>query len=160
MGKTNNGGVINLINFVRESNQIEGITRVLTYEIKAHKKLLALSEITIPDLEAFVATIAQGAVLRRQVGLDVRVANHVAPRGGPDIEIALGDILGNIKHGRKESYATHLRYEYLHPFTDGNGRSGRVLWLWQRRGEAPLGFLHHFYYDTLDATILDEYNAS
>jgi Fic family protein len=37
---------------------------------------------------------------------------------------------------------------------DGNGRSGRAIWLWQmlrQEGGAPLGFLHHFYYQTLEA---------
>jgi hypothetical protein len=37
------------------------------------------------------------------------------------------------------------------PTTDGNGRSGRALWLWCMRGRAPLGFLHQFYYQTLGA---------
>ena len=37
-----------------------------------------------------------------------------------------------------------------HPFTDGNGRSGRALWLWQMNNHAPFGFLHTFYYQTLE----------
>ena len=53
-------------------------------------------------------------------------------------------------------YDIHRRYETLHPFMDGNGRSGRILWAWQMihhdiRPGLSLGFLHAFYYQTLDA---------
>ena len=53
-------------------------------------------------------------------------------------------------------FGIHLRYETLHPFMDGNGRSGRILWAWQmlHHDIAPgirLGFLHAFYYQTLAA---------
>ncbi len=137
-----------LVEFVQESNRIEGILRYpFEDEIGAHERLLALDKITVPALEAFVAIVQPGAVLRRQIGLDVRVGNHIAPRGGLEIEQRLEgilDVMGN-------PYITHLAYENLHPFTDGNGRSGRALWLWQMGGEAPIGFLHRFYYQTLDA---------
>ncbi len=47
-----------------------------------------------------------------------------------------------------------VRYELLHPFSVGNGRSGRTLWAWcmLRRGDDPftLPFLHRFYYQTLE----------
>ena len=135
-----------LEDFVRESNRIEGIIRDPTQgEILAHRGLLAKEAISVGLLEAFVAAVQPGAVLRRKIGLDVRVGNHIAPRGGPEIEQRLEAILAVME----SPYKTHLAYEDLHPFTDGNGRSGRALWLWTMGGEAPLGFLHEFYYHTL-----------
>ncbi len=142
-----------LEDFVRESNRIEGILRdPLPSEIAAHEKLLAFEVVTVSVLEEFVAIAQPGAVLRRTPGLNVRVGSHIAPPGGPEIEQRLESLLtyvGNM--GRRGAYETHLAYEDLHPFTDGNGRSGRALWLWQMGGEAPIGFLHQFYYQTLDA---------
>ena len=52
------------------------------------------------------------------------------------------------------AWQTHNDYENLHPFTDGNGRSGRMLWAWQMRNDDDAmarGFLHTFYYQTLSA---------
>ena len=141
-----------LEDFVRESNRIEGILRDPTEgEIGVHERFLARDVISLKGLEDFVAVVQPGAVLRRKVGLNVRVSNHIAMPGGPKVEALLLDILARLRKDDKDAYPTHLAYEDLHPFTDGNGRSGRALWLWQMGGEAPIGFLHMFYYQTLDA---------
>ena len=115
-----------LEDFVRESNRIEGINRDPTQEeIIAHEILIANKEVTIKDLEAFVSIIQPGAVLRNKIGLDVRVGNYYPPLGGPEIKFMLQGILDIwIIIG---GYKTHIAYEKLHPFTDGNGRSERSL---------------------------------
>lgn len=138
-----------LFEFVRESNKIEGIHRAPTdAEILATAKFIALPKLTVEDLISLVAVYQPNAVLRDREGLNVRVGKHVPPRGSPKIREHLQLFLAAL--GQHTPHAAHIMYEKLHPFTDGNGRSGRAIWLWQMK-ESPLGFLHHFYYQTLQA---------
>lgn len=143
-----------LQNFVFESNRIEGITREPTdAEIKAHSALLAKDELGRDDLREFVWRIA-AARLRECSGMDVVVGSHRPPPGGPSIGVELHNLLVEINVGDLSPYEAHIRYETLHPFMDGNGRSGRAVWAWQmqRDGLDPfaLPFLHRWYYDSLD----------
>ena len=153
-----------LYEFVRESNRIEGIRRNPTEEeIRVHESFLQLPEVRVLDMERFVRIVQPGAKLREYQGMNVQVGNHLPPPGGPDIRGRLENILSDYatealfslqlsrtEHQRRVFYA-HCLYETLHPFMDGNGRSGRALWLWMMGGIelVPLGFLHTFYYQTL-----------
>ena len=137
--------------FVRQSNAIEGITRIpSSRELFAHQAFLDLPHITVAAIEALVAVLAN-APLRRDAGMDVRVGRHIPPPGGPHIETELADLLARINDGEIGSWRAHVEYETLHPFMDGNGRSGRTIWLWMRQGNQlpPLSFLQAFYYQTL-----------
>lgn len=143
-----------LIEFIVESNQIESITHPPTdAEIAAHERLLGLAQVRVADLERFVADVA-GEPLRRQPNLNVVVGGHVPPRGGPHIETELRWLLDRAQT-IDDPHTTHVQYELLHPFRDGNGRSGRALWAWQMLhvGLDPFirPFLQTFYYQTLDA---------
>lgn len=140
--------------FVRESNAIEGIHRdPTTDEMDAHVAFLARPTITVADLVGFVEVIAPGKPLRDRVGCDVRVGGHIPPPGGPGIRTELAILLDGIDS--MTPYEAHVEYELLHPFMDGNGRSGRALWAWHmtEHGHHPfaLSFLQRFYYQTLDA---------
>jgi len=139
--------------FVRESNRIEGILRHPTKEeLDAHNQLVSRPIVTIQHMIDFVSVYQPNAILRDRSGLNVRVGNHTPPPGGQAIVYELQSLLDDIES--MTPYEAHVRYETLHPFTDGNGRSGRALWAWhmtQTEGAYPLGFLHHFYYQSLGA---------
>lgn len=143
-----------LIDFVRESNRIEGILRDPTDdEIAATAELIGVERLVLTDLCCFVSIVQPGAELRERPGMNVRVGNHVPPRGGPGIKTELVSLLEGAEHNFKNPWVMHCRYETLHPFMDGNGRSGRAIWAWQmvRQGDdLSLGFLRRFYYQTLE----------
>ena len=142
------------IDFIRESNRIEGVLREpAIIELEEFERFMALTTVGAGDMNLFVSVYEPGSRLRSDLGLNVRVGGHIAPPGGPDIVLQLENILAKVNKqppAFADPFEIHLRYETLHPFTDCNGRSGRMLWAWQVR-DLSLGFLHRFYYQTLEA---------
>lgn len=141
--------------FVRESNRIEGITRPpIKRELQAHADMLALPELSVILLARFVNSVQPGAQLRINPGMNVRVGSHIPAPGGASVGYALMTLL-DAANGGADPWDTHVAYETLHPFMDGNGRSGRAVWLWQMINQQRatrairMGFLHLFYYQTL-----------
>lgn len=138
-----------LITFLAESNKIEGIFHVRPSEIDTAEKFLHLPSISIANVTNYV-TVTAGAILRDKEGLDVRIGTYFPPRGGPELIDRYEKLIGWINRRQIAPYDAHREYEQLHPYTDGNGRSGRLIWLWQMKS-APLGFLHQWYYQSLRA---------
>jgi len=142
-----------LLRFVEESNRIEGLYTIEA-DIAAHEEFFSQPNVAPSDLERLVFKLQPGAVLRHAAGLDVVVGDHRPPPGGSTVVRALHLPLTDVSFRRMPPWQAHRAYESLHPFTDGNGRSGRALWAWQmlHHDHHPgirLGFLHAFYYQTL-----------
>lgn len=138
--------------FVAESNRIEGISRNPTQEELAEfERFLCLDTVKIADLISFVNVYQPlGAKMRLVEGRNVSVGEFFPPYGGERVIMHLQNILDGMKENG--SWLTHNFYETLHPFTDGNGRSGRMLWAWQMKEDSDAlerGFLQSFYYQTL-----------
>ena len=145
-----------LVAFLRESLRIEGINRDPTgQEINETILFLELPCLDVDAVCSLLRVYAPHALLRDKPGLDVRVGNHIPMKGSRRVLTTLRAIFAEINDDCWTPYTAHCQYESLHPFTDGNGRSGRVIWLWQMRRAGQyekalaLGFLHAFYYQAL-----------
>lgn len=144
-----------LYRYQLESNNIENILGATSEQVDALEKFVNLEQPTVDDLVAYVEAVQPGAELRDKPWVKgVRVGSYIAPLSGPYIRAALESLLQDTI--MMDPYETHIEYQKLHPFTDGNGRSGRALFLWHMRRYGRLGeirnfgFLRLFYYLTLE----------
>lgn len=139
---------------IAESLRIEGITRDPTNaEFAAHESFILLPEIRIADLEDFLKVYAPRARLRDRAGMNVLVDRVYQPTpGGEVVRFQLQTLLNVVNTHRLSPWQAHIEYELIHPFTDGNGPAGRVLWYWQMTVEgedSSSGFLQEFYRQSL-----------
>lgn len=146
--------------FVRQSNAIERIEDDQDeVHLKALRCLLGVKQPSADDVVNFVKAIEPTAKLRDRRGRNVFIrlqggGEFRPPAGGRTVVVRFEELVEGVAVGEMEPPEAHAAFEALHPFTDGNGRVGRALWVWHMRNEGldpfSLPFLHRWYYQSLE----------
>ncbi|MES1158288.1 MAG: Fic family protein [Terricaulis silvestris] len=84
--------------------------------VELHRRIVARSQ---PEIAGVYSTLP-----RRILGSNVVFPN---PAKIPDLMAAFGAWLGTVEAGPESAFEAHLRLVSIHPFSDGNGRTARLL---------------------------------
>ena len=145
--------------------EIQGHAKALRYVIKKFGQ----AKLTVQVIEKLHKLLMSKLLPPEYLGIRrdlVRVGGRMCPYPieiRPMLLTWLEKVNAMVRPTEEEIWQTHLAYEYIHPFIDGNGRSGRLLWLWLRY---KLGFnykciynlsKHVVYYPQFDSFNWDEW---
>jgi len=141
--------VVEIITFLDESNAIEGEGEdALENSIEAWDYLQGeevLTEENVLETHRILMRDLNPRIAGKYRDCDVWVGDRKCLDFSV-IEIVMRNWLINQKANRtteKEIKHAHVAFEHIHPFEDGNGRTGRILMNWQRlKAGLPVLIIH------------------
>lgn len=143
---------INELEFLHESNLIESEPSgvALLDSAKAWEWLFMLAEDETDLKVSDILSVHSMLMERLNPGIagkirDIDVWVGGKPGANPaSLRYKLDDLVKVVPKTWKEIKKWHVDFEGIHPFEDGNGRTGRILMNWQRvQNKLPIKIIHH-----------------
>lgn len=125
--------------FIRESNHIEDVRTAEAFEdsMFAWKRLEKVKEFHLSNLIRLHYDIMfrlNKRIAGQMRKCDVSVGGKICPNPGSLRRLVhLWFTDHSWAKDEKGIQAAHVAFEHIHPFEDGNGRTGRIIMNWQRR---------------------------
>ena len=136
------------IDFLEQSNNIEGVfdEQSLDDALKAWQYLKKQKELTIPViLKTHLMLMKNQALKKSEIGKFRTIPIYIGSKEGLRFdklteallewigEMNIAPYVGGKQFMIEDMFKrTHIKYEKIHPFVDGNGRTGRMFMNWQR----------------------------
>jgi Fic family protein len=128
----------NLIEFIDHSNMIEAVydDSEIPNTVNAWEYLKKFNKIGLEQ----ILEVHKRIMLSRNSKIAGKLRNcnvFVGGRSCPYYTLVSGLLREWINKYKKvkteeEAKQAHIDFEHIHPFEDGNGRTGRLIWLWHR----------------------------
>lgn len=142
--------------FLEMSNAIEGIDEPVTQsDVDVVWMFINKDTVYVQDVNDLVYYFQPDARLRDGIGCHaaVKLGDYTPPPAGHHILDRLNELLVKVNlyvENPYQAYDLHIEYESLHPYSDGNGRSGRILLYRMLKGNfGPYDFLTWWYIQSM-----------
>ena len=126
--------MVNVHEFFLESNAIEGVydDSAVEESMRAYNNLVVERELThktLKETHEILLEERQPQIAGEYRNVHVRIGNDIPPSPGK-VEGLMDKLLSQKPETHIDALEWHIDFEKIHPFQDGNGRIGRLIYLW------------------------------